>query len=263
MIRTSLFLCALMSPAAAQSLDDIARVEVLGGWTTPSGAQMAGLRITLAPGWKTYWRAPGDAGIPPRISFAGSENVAATALMWPVPEVFDQSGMRSIGYADQVVVPIEVLPQSEGGAISLSGVLDIGVCEEICVPVQLPFTALLPPSGARNPAIVAAMVDRPLTADEAGVTAATCSVIPSDDGLTVTAHVTMPPAGRTEDVVVEAGNPAIWVSEPDVTRQGDLLTATVDMVHATQASFALDRSSIRITVLGSERAVDVRGCSAG
>lgn len=263
MLRFALPLCILMTPAAAQTFDDIAQVEVLSGWTTSQGTRMAGLRIKLAPGWKTYWRAPGDAGIPPHVNFSGSENVAATALMWPVPEVFDQAGMRSIGYETEVVVPVEVTPTTGSGAMTLTGTLDIGVCEEICIPVQLPFAALLPPDGGRNPSIVAAMIDRPLTAAEAGVTEANCAVTPDDSGLTVTASLTMPRAGRTEEVVIEAGDPQVWVSEPDVARRGDQLVATVDMVHVDGTAFALDRSAVRITVLGSDHAVDVRGCSAG
>ncbi len=254
--------CLFASAAAAQSLDGVVQLDVLPGWRAADGTHMAGLQITLAPGWKTYWRAPGDAGIPPQIDFSGSDNVASARFMWPVPEVFDQGGMRSIGYHDSVVVPVELTPDATGN-ITLSGMLDIGVCEEICVPARLPFSIELPAEGKRDPQIVAALVNRPLSADEGNVTAATCAIAPSDDGLTVTATLTMPTAGAVEHVVVEASDPLVWVSEPDVRRSGGQLTATVDMVHVTGGSFALDRSGVRVTVLGSDHAVDVRGCSAG
>lgn len=264
-MRCSLALCCALigGPLSAQSLDAVAALEVLPGWQTADGDHMAALRITLAPGWKTYWRAPGDAGIPPQIDFSGSDNIGSAQFHWPVPEVFDQAGMRSIGYHDQVVVPIELTPQTAGVPIALSGVIDIGVCEEVCVPVRLPFMAELPASGGRDGAIVAALVNRPLTAAEADVTAATCSVSPAADGLTVTARISMPSTGGSEAVVIEAGDPAIWVSTPDVTRDGNVLTATVDMVHTVTPSFALDRSAVRITVLGRNNAVDIQGCSAG
>jgi hypothetical protein len=64
-------------------------------------------------------------------------------------------------------------------------------------------------------------------------------------------------------VIIEAGNPEVWVSQADITRSGNQLQATVDMIHATSSSFALDRSAIRITVLGTSQAVDVQGCTAG
>lgn len=261
MLRTLSIIAVLATPAAADLHQGIAQLEVLPGWQTPDGSQMAGLRITLAPGWKTYWRAPGDAGIPPQITLNGSENLGTAQIMWPVPEVFDQAGMRSIGYHDSVVIPLQVAPDGDG-PLRLSGQIDIGVCEEICVPVQLDFDAVLPPSDVRDPAIVASLMNRPLSAQEAGAVA-TCAIGPNDVGLQVTVELTLPDTGGSEVVVIEAGDPQVWVSEADVTRSGNTLTATSDMVHMVQDTFAVDRSQMRITVLGETQAVDVRGCQAG
>lgn len=253
---------ALSSSVVAQTLDDVVSVDVLPGWTTSSGAQMAGLRISLAPGWKTYWRAPGDAGIPPMVDYTGSENISSVRMQWPVPEVFHQNGMRSIGYEGQVILPVE-LSRTTGGEMRLAGTLSIGICEEVCVPAHLSFDGVLPEGGSRDPLIVAALVDRPLRADEAGVTAAYCSIGPSDYGMALRATVMMPAAGHHEEVVIEAGNPEVWVSEPQVQREGDMLVADVVMAHMSGDGFALERSAVRITVLGSDQAVDIRGCEAG
>lgn len=255
-------LACIAGAATAGPADDIVSVEVISGWQTASGSQMAGLRITLEPGWKTYWRAPGDAGIPPVISFAGSDNVSMTRMQWPVPEVFYERGIRSIGYYNEVVVPIELTPRANGAPITLTGEMQIGVCDEICVPAHLTFDAVLPPGGDRAPAIVAALINRPLSEEEAGVTSATCTFTPSENGVVVTTTLAMPPAGGTEAVVIEAGDPYVWVSEPDVSRNGNQITAVSRMVHSSGESFALNRSDMRITVLGETHAVDVRGCSA-
>jgi len=252
--------CAALPVAA--DIGDVAQLEVIPGWTTSNGAQMAGLNITLAPGWKTYWRAPGDGGIPPVMSFEGSENIATARFLWPVPEVFVQNGMRSVGYQEGVVLPIE-LSRSGDGPIHLSGSIQIGVCEEICVPVTLPIDAVLPESSTRDPQLLAAVLDRPLTADEAGVSTATCSVAPISDGLQVTATVTLPHTGGEEAMIVEAGNDGIWVSEPYTVRDGDQITGMVDMVAGSGEAFALDRSAVRITIIGRDTAVDIIGCSAG
>jgi DsbC/DsbD-like thiol-disulfide interchange protein len=174
----------------------------------------------------------------------------------------DQSGMRSIGYTDGVTFPIELTPQN-AGPITLAGDLIIGVCEEICVPVQLTFDASLPADGKRDSAIVASLINRPLTASEGGVTAATCAIAPIDDGLTVTATLTLPATGGREVVVMEASDPLVWVSESDVTRSGTQITATSDMIHASAGSFALDRSALRFTVFGSNHVVDIQGCTGG
>lgn len=261
-VLSSLLILAA-SAAAAEIPSGIARLEVLPGWQQQDGSRMTGLRITLAPGWKTYWRAPGDAGIPPSIDFGASDNVESARFHWPVPEVFDQAGMRSIGYHDQVVLPVEVRPAQAGADITFRGTLDIGVCEEICVPVRFEFAQPLSGAGRRDPAIIASLVNRPQTAQEAGVGQVACQIAPNDKGVTITASVDLPAQTGPEAVVIETADPLIWVSEPDTSRNGQRLTATVDLVHAGGSAIALDRSGIRITVLSAGRAVDIWGCPAG
>lgn len=256
-----LCLAVLAAPVRAEWPRDVVSLEVLPGWRLENGHHMAALRLTLAPGWKTYWRAPGDAGIPPLFDWSGSENLAAAEVRWPVPEVWDQNGMRSIGYHDQVVLPVQLASVSPAAPIRLAGVIDLGVCEEICVPARLAFEAVLPADGRRDPRIVAALVDRPLTAAEGGVTARSCRIAPGADGLTVTARVEMPSAGGREAMVIETADPTVWVSEPRVTRQGDVLMAEARMVPAVPGT-AIDRSGLRLTVLGERHAVDIPGCPA-
>jgi DsbC/DsbD-like thiol-disulfide interchange protein len=260
---TCVIAAGMASSVMAGPFDDLAKIDVIPGWQTPSGTHMAALRVTLRPGWKTYWRAPGDAGIPPHFSWVGSENITAARFHWPIPRVFDQGGLQSIGYYESLVLPIELTQNDPNAPIQMSGEITIGVCEDICVPVSLPFTAVLPTDGRRDGAITASLLNQPISAPDAGVQTATCAISPAQNGLTVTATLTMPPAGDQEAVVIEAGNPEVWVSQADITRNGTTLRATVDMVHATSSSFALDRSAVRITVLGSDYAVDVRGCTAG
>ena len=107
--------CLAVTPAFAQ-VEDIVTAELLPGWRE-DGRHIAAIRLTLAPGWKTYWRAPGDAGIPPVFDWSASGNVRAVAVQYPVPKVFDQGGVRSVGYADSVTFPVFITPQEPGGAI--------------------------------------------------------------------------------------------------------------------------------------------------
>ena len=96
----------------------------------------AALEIKLKKGWKTYWRAPGDSGIPPQFSFGGSQNLASAGFDFPTPSYFNEKGTQTVGYKDRVVFPISVniIEQSEPLVLELSAV--IGICAEICVPVQ-------------------------------------------------------------------------------------------------------------------------------
>ena len=252
-MKNILCLIACLSPAALSAQDAIASVSVLPGYTTPQGTHMTALKLTLAPGWKTYWRAPGDAGIPPLITVQG-QGIDAVAYHWPTPTVFDQNGMRSVGYHDGLVLPVEVTGTA---ASRLTGTMDIGVCQDICVPARLTFDAPLQ-SGPRNPVIIGALLDQP----QLGGTA-TCRVVPGDKGLTLNAVLTLPSTGQAEALVIETGDPQVWVSEPDIARSGNTVIASANMVRGAGEAFALDRGAMRFTLLGSDQAIEVRGCSAG
>lgn len=261
-----LFACliGISMPAAAQSFDRVAKAEILPGWQEKDGTHMAAVRITLNPGWKTYWRAPGDAGIPPQMNWRGSSNVEAVAISWPTPEVFSQNGMQSIGYSQELILPVRITPRKDGKQIRLRAVLDIGVCRDICVPQRIKVSAKLPKdAGKRDPRIAAAIASRPLTEKEAGLRKATCRIDPTSDGLTVTARLHLPNTGGPEVAVIETPNPYVWVSETDTRREGGVLIAKSTLMHVEGESFMVDRSSLRFTVLGSRHAVDIRGCSSG
>lgn len=237
------------------------RAELLPGWRLASGDHIAALRLVLSPGWKTYWRAPGDAGIPPVFGWQGSRGVAGVQVMWPVPHVFDQQGMRSIGYAKEVILPLRIAATS--GDIALNGRVQIGICKDICIPEELRFRADLSDNNTRpDPRISAAMANVPLTAAEAGVGHVTCELAPSRDGLSITARVDMPRAGGSEVAVVETANPYLWVAEPQTERRAGTLVARTEIMHVDGKAFALKRDGIRITVLGSKMAVDIQGCPA-
>ena len=257
------FALSLATPVLGGPADNVVELVVLEGWRTDAGTHMAGLQVTLAPGWKTYWRVPGDGGIPPRFAWDGSENLSAVAFHWPVPDVYHINNMRSIGYEGIVVIPVELTVPTPSAPARMAGQVQIGVCEEICVPVVLQFDAVLPVDRARDPAIVASLIDRPRTAREAGVGDVTCTIEPIADGLQVTTKIPMPALGNNEDVVIEAGDQQVWVSEPDTWRSQGALYAQSDMIHVNGGGFALNRADMRITVFADGESVDIQGCAAG
>lgn len=251
------------APAFSGGVDDIVRLDVLDGGLTKNGTYLGAIRLTLADGWKTYWRAPGEAGIPPQFNWKGSRNVGELSITWPTPHVFDQNGLRSIGYKGQLVLPVEIKPAKPGQPVRLKGEMDFGVCKDVCVPGNLEFDHTLDPNAGRNPAIAAALAQRPYSASEAGVVSANCNLKPTPDGIQVEARITMPSAGGNEVAVIEPGAIDLWVSETQTERRGGALIASSELVNTSGSAFALDRSEIRITVLGSKHAVEIRGCSAG
>ncbi len=269
MLKTAAAAAALLASASGSSAfagaadSDIVQVEVLDGGMTSRGTHMGALRITLQPGWKTYWRAPGDAGIPPSFSWRGARNVGGLSITWPSPEVFLTSGYRTIGYHDQLVLPLEITPATPGKPVRLKGRMQLGVCKDVCVPAELKFDQELDGSAGLHPAIAAAMASRPWSAKEAGVRKATCSLRPSQYGMTVTARISMPSAGGEEVAVIEPGNPKLYAGETKTRREGGQLVAETEFLPADGSPYAIDRSQLRITVLGKNHAVDIQGCSAG
>lgn len=225
---------------------------------------MAAIRIKLAPGWKTYWRSPGDAGIPPQFNWSGSRNLHGVGITWPAPRIYPQNGMNTIGYKDELILPITLSARNAGNPVKLRAALDIGVCKDICIPFHLKLNATLDGTNSTpTPAIAAALAGRPYSAKEGGVTSTTCALRPNADGFEIEARLTMPATGGREVVVIEPGQPNLWMSETDVRRSGNQLVATGDLVPSGGGTLALDRSKIIITVLGKNQAVEIKGCAPG
>jgi DsbC/DsbD-like thiol-disulfide interchange protein len=223
---------------------------------------MAAVDLTLAPGWKTYWRSPGDAGIPPRFDWSGSQNVASVRIHWPAPSVFDSNGMQTIGYHDRLLLPVEVQPIDPTLPVVLSLRLDLGVCDDICLPASVALRSDLVAPGAPDAGIKAALAARATTAGEAGVTSVDCTVEPIADGLRLVARVQLPDPGTVEVVAVETADPEVWVAEPAAKRTAGELVAVTELVPPSGTPFALDRSGLTLTILADGGAVEVRGCPA-
>lgn len=111
------------------------------------GFVRAGVAIALAPDALTYWREPGEAGVPPVFSFEGSRNVAAAEVLYPAPKRIDEAGTEAFGYRGGVVFPIHVRPRDPMAPMTLALTLDYAVCTRICLPVKFKTELILPLSG--------------------------------------------------------------------------------------------------------------------
>jgi DsbC/DsbD-like thiol-disulfide interchange protein len=96
----------------------------------------AGLEIRLRPGWHTYWRYPGDAGVPPRFDFGRSQNVKSVTVLWPAPRRIAEQGLNVIGYTESVILPLVVVPENGAIPAVLHVNLEYAVCEKLCVPAE-------------------------------------------------------------------------------------------------------------------------------
>lgn len=115
-----------------------------------NGQYLAGLEFLLEPGWHTYWRHPGESGIPPQISFDGSTNVKAVEVLYPAPERYNDGFSESIVYHDGIVLPLQIAAEDAARPVSLSIDLFFGVCSDICVPGDAAMTLQLGPDSDRD-----------------------------------------------------------------------------------------------------------------
>ena len=84
------------------------RVRLIAGQDAVGreGRLSLGLQISIDDGWKIYWRSPGDAGFPPRMDWSLSSNLDDVRVNWPAPSRFNFFGLETIGYENEVVLPI-------------------------------------------------------------------------------------------------------------------------------------------------------------
>ena len=135
--------------ASAWDRDLHAGVRLIAGSKLPDGVRRAGLEIQLDPGWHTYWRYPGDAGVPPHFDFSASDNVKDVQVLWPAPRRLLAGGSTSIGYENELVLPLRVTPRDPAKPAVLRLKLDYAICEKLCVPAAGKAELALP--GAPSP----------------------------------------------------------------------------------------------------------------
>lgn len=126
--------------------DGHSAVRLLAG-SRSGNVLLGGIAFELDPGWKTYWRNPGDSGVPPRFDFTKSENVEAVTILWPAPSKFDDgAGGISLGYKGQIILPLRIVAKNTDKPVTLRAAINYAVCEKICVPVEanaeLAFTSV-------------------------------------------------------------------------------------------------------------------------
>jgi DsbC/DsbD-like thiol-disulfide interchange protein len=156
----------------------------------------AGVEVKLATGWKTYWRYPGDSGVPPRFGFARSENVKDVVVRWPAPHRFADDGEVTIGYKGDVIFPLVVVPKDPRKPALLRLDLDYAVCERLCVPANAKAELLLPGEASADDGI--------LLAAEARVPK---RVVAGEPAPLAIRSVTREPGGAEPRVVVDVAVP--------------------------------------------------------
>ena len=219
------------APASSQAADAAgrspwsegaqSRARLIDAGPGPGGhGLLAGVEIRLEPRFITYWRDPGDAGVPPSFSFAGSTNLKTATVRYPAPSKFDEAGAEAFGYRDDVVFPVLVEPADPSKPVGLAVTLDYAACHDICLPAHADLRLALGRGAAPEAARVGdalAAVPRPGTVGGGG-TPAVRGVEPTPDG---GFRVTASGAGRDAALFVEAPEGWAYAAGTPLVAGGD------------------------------------------
>jgi DsbC/DsbD-like thiol-disulfide interchange protein len=258
-------ICALAAaPATAQFLTAApADATLVEGFEDASGDRIAGLALALDPGWKTYWRAPGEAGIPPTLDWSGSENLASAEPLWPAPHVFDSFGIATIGYDGDVTIPLKIEADDPSKPVRLRLVMDYGVCSDICVPARAELSLDIAPGAPERAraALETALAQRPLSAAASGVTDARCVLRGAGEMRAFSAEIGFHDAPDETPFVVVEGPEGVWFGPAAVTRNGVSLSIAAEAQIWGDRDW-IGRDEIRLTLLFEDWAADLPACGA-
>lgn len=254
----TLVLALLPSQMVASDANHIT-LEILPGWRDSDGTHKAGFKLSMDPGWVTYWRVPGEAGIPPRFSFSGSENVETAEFSWPRPLVETKYDMKSFVYRDEVVIPLSLRLNDPAGVAHLKGDLEVGVCDDICIPVQFSFDVKLPAQTTASSAQIKASLNAVAGKSSS---AATCAFTPKPDGMGIEIRAKSGTLGGAEHAVVEHRDQSLWVSPAKLNRDGNTLRIMTEISDNNQIPSGLQRNDLRITLVGEKEMVEFNGCTS-
>lgn len=260
--------CALAGPAAAQQIvstgESFLEARLMIGKQRPDGTREAGLEFVMRDGWKTYWRSPGESGVPPQLDWRASSNLAGVEVAWPRPSVFESFGYTTLGYGGRVVLPLVLVPEEAGRPIRLALNGMLGVCREICVFEEVDLGAEIAPDGPApdRVAIGIAWLTVPPSGDEAGVSFSACRVAGAGEARRFEAALSLP-AGTPEPMVVLEGPDGSWFEDTTVTPapSGDRGAWRVEATMMVPEAAWLDRSAITTTVLAGPLAAEISGCA--
>lgn len=196
--------CVMTSAAVAQDAspwvtETHSSVRLIAGPRTGT-LLLGGLAFKLEPGWKTYWRSPGDSGVPPRFDFSASDNVEAVTVLWPAPISFpDGSGGTALGYKKQVVLPLRIVAKNADKPVTLRAAISYAVCDKTCVPVEakleLPVTG---GSGSEDRTLAAALEAVPKPAKIGDDNPFTVSGVSRADKQNMVVDIKAPPDAKVD-----------------------------------------------------------------
>jgi DsbC/DsbD-like thiol-disulfide interchange protein len=236
-------------------------VDIIRGWRQSDDIHIAAINIKLEDGWKTYWRVPGIGGIAPILNWEKSKNIKNISQIWPTPNIYNEYGLQTIGYKDELLLPLQIQPIDKKQPIHLSITIDFGICSDVCVPIQTAVEERLPERtsiGKKN--ILDTLEKAILSGNKSPFKIVKCNIVPIKDGFEVNAFFEgltsfdKDTLGVVEYPVKQNG----WINQKASLVSGNQLN-----VHATvynKSIHFIDRSDLTLTIFTKNKAFEFGGC---
>ncbi len=236
-------------------------VDIIRGWRQSDDIHIAAINIKLEDGWKTYWRVPGIGGIAPILNWEKSKNIKNISQIWPTPNIYNEYGLQTIGYKDELLLPLQIQPIDKKQPIHLSITIDFGICSDVCVPIQTTVEERLPERtsiGKKN--ILDTLEKAILSGNKSPFKIVKCNIVPIKDGFEVNAFFEgltsfdKDTLGVVEYPVKQNG----WINQKASLVSGNQLN-----VHATvynKSIHFIDRSDLTLTIFTKNKAFEFDGC---
>lgn len=214
---------ALLATSAAQAgMAKPYRLSLMiADYDAAAKVYVGGLEIELDHGWKTYWRLPGDAGIPPQFDWSKSKNLKSVEILWPAPHRFNDKGGETIGYKDRVVFPLRIVPENPDDPVELNLSFFFGVCQDICIPGNGELTAKTGRADPAAAALIASFAAKvPRKVDEASPFRVTKAKVSKDRPQTLFVHIEGDCCRANFDIFVEGADFAYFKAPRLPTKTG-------------------------------------------
>jgi DsbC/DsbD-like thiol-disulfide interchange protein len=232
-------------------------VRLLAG-SRSGGVLLGGIAFQMQPGWKTYWRMPGDSGVPPRFDFSKSDNVEAVTVLWPAPMKFDDgAGGQSIGYKQQVVLPLRIVAKAADKPVTLRAAINYAVCDKLCIPVEanseLTFASV---ASTEDGTLSAALDTVPKPANIGDPNPVTIRDVKRDGKVNVMVDVTAPEAKKV-DLFVEGPTPDWALPIPKLVERSPPGVKRFEFeLDGLPPGAKPDGAALKFTLVGGERAYE-------
>ena len=236
-------------------------VDIIRGWRQSDDIHIAAINIKLEDGWKTYWRVPGIGGIAPILNWEKSKNIKNISQIWPTPNIYNEYGLQTIGYKDELLLPLQIQPIDKKQPIHLSITIDFGICSDVCVPIQTAVEERLPERtsiGKKN--ILDTLEKAILPGNKSPFKIVKCNIVPIKDGFEVNAFFEgldsfdKDTLGVVEYPVKQNG----WINQ-----KASLISSNQLSVHAivyNKSIHFIDRSDLTLTIFTKNKAFEFDGC---